>query len=426
MNGVFVISNTKQPLMPTSPARARKLLSGGKAAVFRRYPFTIILKCRAVGAIQLIRLKIDPGSKETGVALVNEITRKVVFVMVLAHRGQAISKKLAARRAIRSNRRSRKTRYRKPGLPNAQKPEGWLAPSLLHRVNTTMTWVGRLSLLAPVTAISQELVKFDLQKMDNPEISGIEYQQGTLAGYEVREYLLEKWKRTCVYCDTAGVPLQVEHVKAKANGGTNRISNLTLACECCNNKKGKLPIEVFLAGKPDLLKKIKQQLKQSLKDANVVNATRWRLHENLKATGVPLETGSGGRTKFNRTTQGYGKEHWIDAACVGVSGTRIVIPPGMLPLSVKANGHGSRQMCRMDRFGFPRTSAKVARIVHGFKTGDIVQATVPAGKKAGAYTGRVAVRATGSFNITTEAGTVQGISHKHCRVIHKGDGYAYQ
>ena len=426
MNGVFVISNTNQPLMPTSPARARKLLAGGKAAVFRKYPFTIILKDRESGIIQPVRLKIDPGSKKTGIAIVNEVTQKVTFVMVLVHRGLAISKKLASRSATRRNRRNRKTRYRKPGLPNTKKVGGWLAPSLLHRVQTTMTWVGKLSAFAPVTAISQEMVKFDLQKLENPEISGVEYQQGTLAGYEIREYLLEKWKRTCAYCDAKNVPLQIEHVVAKSNGGTNRLSNLTLACECCNTKKGKLSIEVFLYGKQDLLKKIKGQLKQPLKDATAVNATRWSLFESLKATGFSLEIGSGGQTKFNRTSQGFVKEHWIDAACVGVSGARVIIPVSMQPLIAKTTGHGSRQMCRMDSFGFPRTSAKSVRTVHGFKTGDMVKAVVSAGKKIGTYIGRVAVRATGSFDITTKSGTVQGISNKNCRLIHRGDGYAYQ
>jgi hypothetical protein len=48
-----------------------------------------------------------------------------------------------------------------------------------------------------------------LQKLENPEISGIAYQQGTLAGYELREYLLEKWGRKCAYCDATNVPLQI-------------------------------------------------------------------------------------------------------------------------------------------------------------------------------------------------------------------------
>lgn len=76
-----------------------------------------------------------------------------------------------------------------------------------------------------------------MQALENPDIEGAQYQQGTLAGYEVREYLLEKWGRTCAYCDAKDVPLQIEHIHPKAKGGSNRISNLTLACPSCNAKK---------------------------------------------------------------------------------------------------------------------------------------------------------------------------------------------
>lgn len=100
------------------------------------------------------------------------------------------------------------------------------------------TWVARLRRLCPITALSQELVKFDTQAMQHPEIAGMEYQQGELAGYEIREYLLEKWQRRCAYCQASKVPLQVEHILPKARGGSNRVSNLTLACEPCNQAKG--------------------------------------------------------------------------------------------------------------------------------------------------------------------------------------------
>ncbi|HAO02349.1 MAG TPA: HNH endonuclease, partial [Halomonas sp.] len=105
-----------------------------------------------------------------------------------------------------------------------------LAPSLQHRVDTVMAWVNRLSKSAPITGISQELVRFDTQKLESPEISGVEYQQGTLLGYEVREYLLEKWGRKCAYCGTADTPLEIEHVVPRSRGGSNRVSNLTLSC----------------------------------------------------------------------------------------------------------------------------------------------------------------------------------------------------
>jgi hypothetical protein len=63
--------------------------------------------------------------------------------------------------------------------------------------------------------------------------------------------------------------------------------------------------------------------------------------------------------------------------------------------------------------------------VKGFQTGDVVKAVVPAGKKAGVYVGRVSVRTSGSFDITTENGKVQGISYRHCRLLQHMDGYQY-
>ena len=63
--------------------------------------------------------------------------------------------------------------------------------------------------------------------------------------------------------------------------------------------------------------------------------------------------------------------------------------------------------------------------IHGFRTGDHVVATVPTGKKAGIHIGRVAIRKSGSFNIQTGREVVQGIGHKYCRILQRGDGYGY-
>jgi len=265
-----------------------------------------------------------------------------------------------------------------------------------------------------------------MQKIENPEISGIEYQQGDLFGYEVREYLLEKWGRKCVYCCKTNIPLEIEHIVPKSKGGSNRVSNLTLACIECNQKKGNKPIEAFLSKKPELLKRIQANAKSPLKDAAAVNATRWDLFRTLKKTGLPVETGSGGLTKFNRTTRELPKTHWLDAACVGKSTPEKLFQIDKAVLTVKANGHGNRQMCRVNKFGFPRTKAKsTEKKVKGFQTGDIVKTVVTTGKKIGTYIGRVAVRKSGSFNIKTVEKTIQGISWRYCRVLHSSDGYSY-
>jgi len=478
MSKVFVLDTKKRPLVPTHPARARQLLKKGKAAVLRKYPFTIILKreIKEVGN-QPFRLKIDPGSKTTGLAILNDNTGEVVWAAELQHRGLQIKKSLEKRRAIRRSRRQRKTRYREPRFSNRTPKKGWLPPSLMSRVYNIKTWVTRLRKHCPIKAISLELVRFDTQAMQKKEISGVFYQQGTLLGYEVREYLLEKFGRKCVYCGKEDIKdLEVEHIIPKTRGGSNRISNLTLACQKCNSKKGIKTAEEF--GHPA----VQEQAKHPLKDAAAVNATRWKIYQRLQTTGLPIEVGTGGRTKYNRMTcalassppfppvdGGVGgdlslitacfvpcarqlrllirdkmstthkqmstthtkikkslkKTHWLDAACVGESTPETLMVDGIQPLRIVATGRGSRQMCRMDAFGFPRTKAKQCKRVHGFQTGDMVKAVVKEGRHTGSYIGKVSVRTSGSFNITTVNGTVQGISYKSLKLLHRHDGYIY-
>ncbi|MCC5619044.1 HNH endonuclease [Nostoc sp. CHAB 5836] len=425
MSKVFVIDQNKRPLDPIHSAQARQLLRNKKAAVFRRFPFTIILKeSRSDAPVQALRLKIDPGAKNTGIALVNDSTGEVVFVAELKHRGFAIRDALTSRRQLRRSRRNRKTRYRQPRFLNRTRPQGWLAPSLQSRVDNIKAWVDKLRRFARIEAISQELVRFDMQLMRNPDIQGEEYQQGTLYGYETREYLLEKWSRQCAYCQVLDVPLQVEHIHPRAKGGSNSITNLALSCEKCNTKKGTKDIKDFL--KKDLAKitKILAQAKRPLADAAAVNTTRWALFRVLKLTGLPIETGSGGLTKFNRSQQKLEKTHWLDAACVGKSTPTLNIKD-IKPLLITANGHGSRQSCRTDKFGFPNRHVPRKKIHFGFQTGDIVRAIVTTGKKIGNYAGKVTIRSSGSFNISTKNGLIQGISHKFCKRIHAKDGYSY-
>ncbi|MGB3510695.1 MAG: RNA-guided endonuclease IscB [Microcoleaceae cyanobacterium] len=421
-NSVFVLDTTKKPLNPVHPGQARRLLKEGKAAVFRRYPFTIILKEEVTETPKNIKLKLDPGSKFTGIALVQD--NQVIWGAELQHRGQQIKDSLTSRRQLRRGRRGRKTRYRQPRFLNRKRPEGWLPPSLQHRVDTTLTWVKRLIRYCPINSIAVELVKFDLQKQENPEINGVEYQHGTLYGWEVREYLLAKFNRICQYCGVSNKPFEVDHIHPRSKGGSDRVSNLTLACHDCNQAKVNQDIKDFLKGKSDLVNRILRQAKTPLKDAAAVNSTRWKLFNSLKELGLPVETGSGGLTKFNRKRLKVPKSHWQDATCVGKVPDNLVFKTNQ-PLLIKATGHGTRQMCRTNKFGFPIRYVPRQKFVKGFQTGQIIKAIVTKGKKIGTYVGRVAVRSTGSFNISTQQGLVQGIGHKYCQVIHQKDGYNY-
>jgi 5-methylcytosine-specific restriction endonuclease McrA len=269
-NCVFVLDTHKRPLDPVHPGTARQLLNQRKAAVFRRYPFTIILKeaCPDV-PMQDLELKLDPGSKVTGIAI--KQGDRVLFGTQLQHRGQQIKDALLSRRQLRRGRRNRKTRYRQARFLNRTRPDGWLAPSLQHRVETILTWVHKFIRLTPICRVIQELVRFDLQLMQNPEISGVQYQQGELQGYEVREYLLAKWDRKCAYCSVENVSFEIEHIQSKSKGGSDRVSNLAIACHACNQAKGNQDIRDFLSNKPNLLNQILKQAKSTLQDAGQFN-----------------------------------------------------------------------------------------------------------------------------------------------------------
>jgi len=423
MQRVFVVDENRTPLMPCTPGKARKLLDRGRATIWRRYPFTIMLTGGVTGDTQDLRLKIDPGSKTTGLALVREKDGLVLWAAELAHRGQQIKGRMTDRRMLRRGRRGRKTRYRPPRFDNRRRPKGWLAPSLRHRVLTTITWVQRLRAVAPITALSYENVSFDMQLMDNPNIAGEEYQQGALWGYEVKEYLLEAFGHKCAYCGAKDVPLEVEHIVPRSRGGSDQVSNLAIACVQCNREKGAQTAEEF--GHSDVQKRVKA----SLRDAAAVNATRWALWRELEELGLPLECSTGGRTKYNRTALNLPKAHWVDAACVGGTGAKVGVPDDLRPLLIQAVGHGSRQMCATDAYGFPKQHRDPSTKTHDFKTGDIVRARKPRHlKDGGEHIGRVSgARASGSLAIRPLKGMPKQINcnAKYCEKLHSADGYSY-
>ncbi len=463
---VLVLDRRHKPLMPTTERRGRKLLATGRAVVHRAYPFTIRIKDRSVedSVLQPLGLGIDPGSKHTGLALftvvetvdttTGEITtdREGVWLGQLDHRGRTISMKMTSRAQLRRGRRSRNLRYRAPRFlnrhpakcdscgSNAKRDSRWcrpckamprkdrntglrgtrLAPSLMHRIHTITSWVDRLTRWAPVTSLHMELVRFDLQLMQNPAISGVEYQQGTLAGYELREWMFEKFGRKCVYCDATDVPLNRDHVHPKSRGGSDRASNAAPACVPCNKDKDNQWVHDFLAHDPKRLAWLLSMLKKPLADAAAVNATGFALHRVLVATGLPVETGTGGRTKFNRSRNNLPKTHALDALCVGAADR--VSARTDTTLVIGCTGRGSYQRAHVNKYGFPRGKGRGrVKVMFGYQTGDMVKAVVPTGKKAGIHIGRVGVRATGSFNV----GRVEGIHHRHVRLIQRADGYTY-
>lgn len=432
---VPVLGKDGKPLMPTHPARARELLRKGRAVVANHTPFVIRLKDRNASdgktAVQDMGLGIDPGSNHTGFAVFNVLkdvddatgevitTRRGKFALQVDHRSHQISKKLTSRAQLRGTRRSRNLRYRAPRFLNRKRPKGWLAPSLQHRVDGIQSITRKLSLWFPITELHQELVRFDLQKMMNPEISGVEYQHGTLAGTEVREYLLAKFKRTCVYCGAKDTPLNLDHVHPKSRGGSNRVRNLVLACVPCNQKKGSHSVEEFVKD-PAKLRCIIAWAKAPLRDAAAVNVTRWAVFAALGAFGVPVFTGSGGLTKLNRSRNGLSKTHCADALSVGTVDTIESVP--RMELVVAHTGRGTYQRANPDKYGFAKSHRSRKKDHYGFMTGDLVRAVVPKGKCKGTHIARVAVRSTGHFNI----GGVGDVNHKYLTRLQRGNGWSWK
>lgn len=433
---VAVLDRRKRPLMPCTEKRARQLLASGRARVHRVVPFVIRLVDRRAeeSTTQPVALKLDPGATVTGLALVREppaaadapAARQVLHLQEIEHRGARIRDRLHARRAFRHRRRTANLRYRPSRFDNRRRPAGWLPPSLRHRIETTTSWVTRWQRWTPVTRIAVEVVRFDTQALANPEVAGVEYQQGQLAGYEVREYLLEKWGRRCAYCDVTGTPLQVEHMTPKARGGSDRLGNLTLACPRCNQRKGAQDVRSYLAHDPARLTHLLSGASRPLASTAAVNVTRLALRTALAASGVPVEASTGGRTKWNRARLAVPKGHALDAACVGAMQDCAALSGwGQPVLVVRCMGRGAYQRTRLTAHGFPRGYLMRAKSVRGFRTGDLVRATLAQGVHAGCWRGRIAVRATGSCNIQTRSGVRQGIRVHHCRLTQRADGYDY-
>lgn len=476
---VFVLDKNHKPLMPCTEKRARLLLQRGRARVHRIKPFVIRLVDRTAeeSALQPVRLKIDPG-ETTGFAAVLESERpKVLALAEVRHRSPAIREAMKSRATRRRFRRVKHRPYRARRFnnrprnkchvcgrtarkdrdtcrehagafhdPSVPRPGRWLAPSIRARVNAQESWVRRFRRWLPVTAITVENVRFDTRKLADPEVSGVEYQQGTLQGCEVREYLLERDGRKCWWCGAEGVPLNIDHVIPTSRGGTDRVLNLVLACRACNEDHDKLLpgewAERLRARRDDLSRKrldavekwlSEERRPQPLRDAASINSARWELWERLRATGLPVESGSGGRTKWNRTRLGLPKTHALDALCAGASATAWA-DAGVRPLRAKMPAHaarsarrlGRRQLTRYDKHGFVSERRTRRTVFLGIRFGDLVRARGRIGMvskaptKARRWRGEIRLPDGGRMGFgrrEVEAGVV--------RPVQRADGYEH-
>ena len=418
---VLVIDKRERPCNAISAAYARILLFNKQAVIHKRFPFTIRLRNdNAVSKDRNYTIKIDPGSRTTGIAITDN-QDSVVMLAEIEHRGHIIKNNLDSRRAVRRSRRQRKTRYRPARFQNRTKPKSWLAPSIKSRADNVINFVKKYKKLLNINKVMIEHVSFDVAQMSSDNyLIGTDYQQGNLYNKNLREFIFSKTKGRCSYCGEKAE--EIDHIISKSKGGSNSVYNLTPACRSCNEKKSNLSLKEF--GK--LMNKdfSKLEPKKLPKDAAIVQSARNYMIKEIAKLVPDTTTYDAWLTKYNRDELGLPKQHYYDALSVGEIPTKLNFLTDKV-LQISAKGRGSRQMCRMDSYGFPRTSAKASKSVKGFQTGDIVKAIVPSGLKAGEYLGRVAVRSRGFFNIETKSGLAKDIGYKFCRLLQRNDGYSY-
>ena len=312
---VCVKSIDGKALMPTSNAKARKLLKQKKAKVVSLRPFVIKLTYKTkTEYTQKLDLGIDSGYSNIGFSVIDTKQEYIAGEVKLL---EGMKKRLLEKSSYRKARRGR-LRYRKPRFNNRvkSKKKGWLAPSIRHKLDTHIKFIDELKGILPIGKITIEVGNFDIQKMNNPSISGKEYQEGDMLGFwNVREYVLHRdghecQNPNCKYKGNKEQILKVHHIKYRSKGGTDRPENLITLCSKChtpaNHKKGKFLYDWCMNGK-----KVR-----GFKEATFMNIIRWHLVDKLKSKYDNVFITYGYITKNHRIKNGIEKSHLNDAFAI--------------------------------------------------------------------------------------------------------------
>lgn len=309
---VFVINKHGEKLMPCKQSKARKLLRDKKAKIIKHNPFTIQLLHGSSGYKQPINLGIDLGAKHIGVAITSQNN---VLVKGEIELRQDVKSLLETRKIYRKSRRNRKTRYRPARFLNrvSSKKKGWLPPSILSRIDNTFMWIDRFTDSLPNPKLSIEVGKFDVAKMINPEIEGVDYQKGQTYGYyDVRYFVFARDSYTCQVCKKKDKVLQTHHIKYVSEGGSNRADNLVTVCTDCHTSKNHKRGGVFY----DWM--INSKKTKTYKEATFMNTLRQRVFTKYPDATITY----GSITTPTRKELGLEKTHYNDA--IAISGIQYI------------------------------------------------------------------------------------------------------
>ena len=397
---VYVLSKSGKPLMPTKRlGKVRHMLKDGMAKVVQRTPFTIQLTYDSKEFTQDISLGVDAGSKTVGLSATTDEDELYASNVILRN---DIVKLLSDRRELRKYRRSRKRRYRQPRFDNRvkSKKKGWLAPSILNKINTHLKVIESAYKILPITKLVVEAASFDIQKIKDPDICGEEYQQGEQLGFwNVREYVLWRDNHECQCCHGKSKDniLNVHHIESRRTGG-NAPNNLITLCETCHDAyhKGEIKLNIKRG--------------KSFRDATCMSIMRWALYNKLQATYPNVHLTYGYITKHTRIEYGLPKEHYIDARCI--SGNPQAKPLDYVFYQRKVRCH-NRQLFKLTiNKGGKRKKNQSPKYVFGYQLFDKV--SLP-GNKTGFIHGR---RLRGSFDIRDIFGNrIKEITYKKIKML---------
>lgn len=358
----YVLNSNGQPLMPTSRSgKVRRLLKDKKAKVIKRCPFTISLLYEAENNVQPVTLGVDAGSRHIGISATAE--DKVLYEADVELRND-ITELISTRRESRRTRRKRKTRYRAPRFDNriSAKKEGWLAPSVRQKVDTHLQVIANIHRLLPIIKVIIEVASFDIQKINDPDIEGTDYQEGDqLNFWNVREYVLFRDSHECQCCHGKSKDkiLNVHHIESRKTGGDSP-NNLITLCETCHSG--------YHAGTVKLPSSIKRGMK--FNDATFMGIMRWEVCNRLKDNYRNVSLTYGYKTKNTRIEHNLPKEHYIDARCI--SGHPDAVSDGTICYQKKVRCH-NRQIHKFKvNEGGTRKLNQAPHLVNGFRLWDKV------------------------------------------------------
>lgn len=403
---VYVLNKEGKPLMPCSEAKARRLLRAKKAHIVNYCPFTIQLDFDCENKIQDITLGVDAGSKTIGLSATTET--KELYASNVELRNDIVIL-LSDRRELRRSRRSRKRRYRQARFDNRvkSKKNGWLAPSILNKINTHLKVIANVYKILPVTKLVVEVASFDIQKIKDPDISGEEYQQGKQLGFwNVREYVLFRDNHECQYCHGKSKDnvLNVHHIESRKTGGDSP-NNLITLCETCHHKYHRGEISLNL------------KRGKSYKDATFMGIMRWSLYNKLQELYTNVHLTYGYITKNVRIEHNLPKDHFIDARCI--SENPQATPLGYVYYQRKVRCHNRKLFMVNALTGGRWKSNQAKRVIFGFRLFDKVKTN---DGKIGFITGR---RTSGYFSVKTffQENISAAINYKKLSLLQTNNGY---